>query len=471
MSSDGPLQDVTAEADSAPPTGSMPRRRALAGIAAAPFALAGAGVIGGRACAAVERPVLLPDDFRRADNATDDARPIQAAIERAAALGGATIRLTPGKVYRLESIAAGSEVSSRNFRSSLALPPRAEGVTLDLNGATLLQVADAFTFGTRFRMFNDRVMERTRIAATAVPVVGADFVDLAAAGGLGPGSRVMLVAGNISRRAYIPIAEMFAVTAVEGNRIFLDRPIGKDHALAEGSLTGAIDITDHYAGGFALLGPGKIVNEHRRAGHLVQLDGCVLRDVEFEGCGGFSLRGRNLTVENHTVSIAGSPGRGRRPYALAFDTGSSEIVVDGLAARGRDFCYLHLHEGLRDVRLRNVVIRNGTRREQEWGGPAAISLLGLSWQVRMTGIRIHGNPQGAGLVARASGALPYGNHDLVLEDISLSGEFRQHAVIVDDPNVVQVAGLDVSQASVWNGRAALMFSGADHRLAGLTHPG
>jgi hypothetical protein len=117
------------------------------------------------------------------------------------------------------------------------------------------------------------------------------------------------------------------------------------------------------------------------------------------------------------------------------------------------------------------VIRNGTRREPEWGGPAAISLLGLSWQVRMTGIRLHGNPQGAGLVARASGTMPYGNHDLVLEDISLSGEFRQHAVIVDDPNVVQVAGLDVSQASVWNGRAALMFSGADHRLAGLTHPG
>lgn len=440
----------------------MDRRAALAHLAALPVALWGAG--GSAACAS-ERPVLRPEDFRRAEQGSDDAPSIQAAIVEAARIGG-IVRLASGKIYRLESITAGSDMSSRSYRASLAIPPGAANLTFDFNGATLLQAVDGFTFGSLYRKFNDRTMEESRREIRAIPRVGDIVVRTTDASGISRGSRIMLVSGNVFHHAYVPIAELFSVVRVEGSDIVLDRPVTKDHGLAAGKQTGIIDVTEHSARAIELVGPGKVINHFRRAGHFIQIDGFTMRGVDFEGTGGFSVRGRAIHVAECSAVIVPRPDSPYQPYAIAFDTGSSEITLERFRAVGKPSCFIHLHEGLSNVRLTDIAIINEWQAEPAGAASDALSIKGISWNIEVENLLIANNPQGGGVVARQSKVMKGGNSGLELRNVTLRGKFRAPALVLDDANSVLVSGLDLADAAVPGRRSVISLRGARHRVSG-----
>lgn len=149
-------------------------------------------------------PVVTPEEFSSHADADDSAAMIQAAIDHVASIGGGTVRLARGKTYRLRAIAPGSALTSPDFRASLAIPPRAAGVTLDFNGATLEQMSDAFTFGSAYRLFNDRAMQATLIALSHTPRIGDTAIRLSDPARLPPGSCVMLVSGSVLPQSSTP---------------------------------------------------------------------------------------------------------------------------------------------------------------------------------------------------------------------------------------------------------------------------
>jgi hypothetical protein len=440
----------------------MDRRAALAHLAALPVVLSGAG---GSAAGASKRPVLRPEDFRRAEQGSDDAPSIQSAIVEAVRAGG-IVRLASGKTYRLESLVGGSDISSRSYLASLAIPPGAANLTFDFNGATLLQAVDGFTFGSLYRKFNDRTMEQSRREIRAIPRIGDIAVRTTDASGISKGSRIMLVSGNVSRHAYVPIAEMFSVIRVEGSDIVLDRPVTKDHSLAAGKQTGIIDISEHSARAIELLGPGKVINHFRRAGHFIQIDGFAMRGIDFEGTGGFSVRGRAIHVADCSAVIVPKPDGPYRPYAIAFDTGSSEITLERFRAVGSPSCFIHLHEGLSNVRLTDVAILNDWQAEPTGTASDALSIRGISWNIEVENLLIANNPQGGGVVARQSKVMKGGNSGLELRNVTLRGKFRAPALVLDDSNSVRVTGLNLADAAVPGGRSVISLRGAKHRVVG-----
>jgi hypothetical protein len=436
------------------PALAIPRRAALVGLVGGGLA-AGLAVVSASRLRGSQQSVIRPEDFARSADGGDAAPMIQAAIDHAAASGGGRIRLTAGKTYPLRAIAPGSDVTSDNFRASLAIPADAANITFDLNGATLQQQSDAFTFGSAYRLFNDQVMRQTLRPLGYTPARGDTSIRVPDPSAYRAGSRIMLVSGNISQQAYTPIAEMFAVVGVKGDTILLDRPVSKDHGLARGDRVGIIDITRNSASNISLLGPGRILNPYRRAGNLMQVFGLTMSRVDFQGAGGFLLRGRNLAVSDCRVTITRAAGSSR-PYALAFDTGSNDITVDRFTAIGEPFCYIHLHEGLSNVRLSDIVVRNQWRAFPDEDRPvAAISILGLSWNVALDNVEIVNNSEGPAIESRLANAARGGNSGLAIKNVVVRGNFRGKPVVLDDPDSALVENLDVSQAVFRAGRGRL----------------
>ena len=445
------------------------RRTALGVIGGVAGGLVAGGLIGmkGSRLLGSQRLIVKPEDFAKAGDNGDAAPMIQAAIEHAAAAGGGTVRLISGKTYPLRSIVGASAITTKDNRASLSFPPGAANVTIDLNGAVLKQESDAFTFGSSYRLFNDKVMRQTRHPVGYTPALGETSIRVSDPAVFPIGSRVMLVSGNTSHsNAYTPVAEMFVVTGTSGGAIHLDRPIGKDHGIARGNLLGIIDITRHSVSDIAIIGPGRIINPYRRAGEIAQVFGFTMRQVAVEGAMGFGIRGHNIHISDCSAAISRTNTK-FRPHAFGFDTGSSDITVERFTAVGEPFCYVHLHEGLGNVRLSDINIRNQWQPDPSWLNIAVISILGLSWNVDLENIEIVNNPQGGGIEARKSAVMKGGDFGLKLKDVTFKGRFRNPPLMIDEDSPVQMAGIDVSQAEVAGGQGPIRLRGVDHRIADL----
>lgn len=452
---------------SMPLVDSLSRRRALGWLAAG----TGAAVCASPGLSQPVGPVVEPEDFGPIADGKGDAAPlINAAIAELVRRGGGTLRFRNGKTYPLIATVDATAVSSEAFRSSIAIPPGAENLTIDLNGATLIQQSQAFTFGSAYRLFNDKMMKHTRQPLDYTPRLGDRSIRVPNGSTYAPGARVVLVSGNVNaaQKTYVPIAEMFVVLSAHPGVIFIDRPVQKDHAVARAREIGLIDISRAYAQGLALVGPGRVVNRYRRAGVFLQVFGLHMDHLAFEGSGGFSIRGRDIVVTDCQVTIIRGPDDSFRPYAIAFDTGSNDITVERFTARGQPFCYIHLNEALSNVRLYDIELRNVWDPDPSWlKGTPAISIMGLSWNVTLENVLIVNNPQGGGIGAAESTVMGEGNHGLTLRNITLRGGFRNAALGIHDRNPASVNGLDLREVRLAPGQRALSLSGAMHDIAGV----
>ncbi len=415
------------------------------------------------------QPVMTPEMFGLiADGNGDATHAIDAAVEFLVGHGGGTLRFHPGKVYRLASDLSETKISNPAHAASIGLPAGASNLIFDLNGATLLQACDAYTFGAKYRLFNDAVMKRQIVRlAGRLPRRGDSSVLLSTNPGFRVGDVVVLVSRNVTPQAYAPVAEMLTIGSIAGKVVNFVEPVSKDHETDGRELAGLIRITEHHVRNCAIIGPGTIVNQQRRAGNILQVIGFEMRNIRCEGRGGFNIRGRHVVVEDCVSLIqADWSAPVYRPYALAFDTGTTDVTVRNFVADGGDnVTYLHLHEGLADVDIANVTVRNGTRYDNAGEPVAAISIRGTSWNVTIDGVTITNNPQGPGIEARKSVVVRGGNRDLIIRNVRMEGSFRQRAFVLVDDEPAQVSALDLSAVRRGRGIETFVIEGTGHRIS------
>jgi hypothetical protein len=433
------------------------RREALTALAAG----SGALLWPWRALAAAG-PVVEPEQFGPiADERGDAAPAINAAIADLVSAGGGTLRFRSGKTYLLGSTVAATARSGEAFNASIGLPAGARNLVIDLNGATLRQVSDAFSIGTAYRMFNDRQVADSAVALAGTARRGDTSVRLRGNARPMPGAVVMLVAGNtLVNGAYAPMAEMAVIARAAGDRVWFDRPLRKDYIPHGNWPHGLIDVTALSLRNLAIVGPGRIVNTRRRVGNVLQANGLTMENVTCEGRGGMNLRGRDIVVTDCSAAIqADWKAPVYRPYCLAFDTGTSDVAVRNFHAAGGDnMAFLHLHEGQANVAVSDLVIENGTRTDPRGESPAAISILGGSWNVSIARARVVNNPQGSAIEARRSGAAQTAQSDLSLTDLAVEGWFRDSPVrIVADTG--RIDGLDLRRARTSRGKPLALIGG------------
>lgn len=396
--------------------------------------------------------VMTPEMFGEiADNVGDAVPPINAALRFLADAGGGTLRFVKGKTYRLESFDSTSRRSFESYDASIVFPGNARNLRLELNDCILSQACDAYTIGAGYSLFTERpVMQHLLELSNPLRRGDRETLLKRPADGLKPGDMVMLVAGNTFRsdRAvnYAPIAEMLVVDAISGRRISFTDPVAKYYSNDGRNPFGLLPANDISIRDCAVIGPGSIINRYRRTGNVMQAYGFELRGVKSLGRGGFALRGRKISaIENEAYLHPDWSKPLFRPYALAIDMGSCEILIDGLKADGgSSIAILHFHEGIADLVARNITIRNGTQRmaDQPW---ACVSILSTSWNVSVSDVTIINNPDGAGLEARSTQANGLGNENLTLSNIRFEGSFRRFPLIIQDTNKPKITAIDFTQ--------------------------
>lgn len=421
---------------------------------------------GNRAWRILPQTVMTPEMFGSiADNSGDAVPVIASAIAFVAANRVTTLRFRNGRTYRLASWIRGTDASWDSYRASIALPAGLQGVTLDLNGATLFQACDAMTFGAAYRFFNDPVMRSHILPVEALPHRGEQRITLRAPATLRPGAMAMLISRNTTGNDYAPIAEMLQVKFISGRSIEFETPVRKDHEAAMDDPVGLLDISDHHIRDCRIVGPGCVVNHHRRAGTILQAFGFTMSHLEVVGRGGFNVRGRGLVINQCRAKIQADWSKPLyRPYAIALDTGTSEATIKGFQADGgTNVAFVHLHEALTDVVVRDLHIVNGTEAMLGAEYVGAISILSISQNVLIERARIVNNPEGPAIEARYFTGSERGNAGLVLRDIEIAGVFAGSALVVNDANVATLDGIDLTKARLSRGKKLLSLQGTAHR--------
>jgi hypothetical protein len=439
---------------------SLSRRRALGWLAAG----GGAALWPSSLLSQSAATVVEPEAFGHFGDGQGDAAPaINAAIAALARGDGGTLRFRSGKTYLLDATVDATAQTAEAYRSSIAIPPAAKDITFDLNGAVLRQVSDAMTFGCSYRLFNDRKVADTAIPLAAPASRGDASVHLRSTAAVRPGMICMLVARNtLADKDYAPIAEMLVISRVEGNSVLFDRTLRKDYRPNGNWPFGLIDASAISAINIAIVGPGRVINDRRRASNLIQLLGARVQNVTFEGRGGLGLRGRDILVTDCSAAIQAnwSPPV-FRPFCLAFDTGSSDVRVHNFhATGGSNMTYLHLHEAQANVAVSGLSIRNGTLSDPHGEQQSAISILGGSWSVVIASTRVTNNPQGSAIEARRSGSAGTAQSELTLSNIAIDGQFRTTPVLVAaQDGSVRIDRLDLRGAHTIGGKPLMQIGG------------
>lgn len=403
-----------------------------------------------RAWVMAANKLVSPEMFGAPNGNRDSALAINAALDFLVAQGGGTLRFIENKTYELSTIADDTGLSSQNVRASIGFPPKATGVRIELNGCILKQACDAFSIGVRYRLFNDDVLSKNVERITGRPARGDRSVTTVTDSRLKAGSVVVLVSGNLSPNAYTPNAEMLLVDQVDGNNVSFTEPLAKDYHDDLHSPFGIIDVSEHHIRDCSLHGPGRIINTQRRCGNITQSFGFDMRNVSAEGRGGFSIRGRHLSVSGCRALIEADWHKPvYRPYALAFDTGTCFVAVDDFTSDGgANVAYLHLHEGLSDVEIANCYFKNGTQHDDMAETVGVISLRSTSARVSIRNVTIINNPQGPAIDARRSALVNGGDVDLIIADLTIKGRFRQRPMSIVENDPVELTGVDQSDARI-----------------------
>lgn len=415
--------------------------------------------------------VVEAEDFGGPAPVSGDAAPaLRAALADLAGRGGGTLRLRTGKTYRLESIDPATRQLPSALQASIGLPAGSANINIDLNGATLLQVAVAATIGPGYRRFNDPQLASSVSEIAGEPRRGDRSVRLRSGSAPAPGAVVMLVSGNTTprRQTYLPVAEMLVVADASHGEVAFDRPLAKDHRRLAGMPTGLIDLSSDSVRNFAILGPGTVDNPHRHCGNLMQIMGLRIERVHCHARAGLLLRGRDIAMRDCTATVAADwSAPVIRPMCLALDTGTSNVTIERFRASGGSaMTYLHLHEGLADVSVTGLRIDNGSRHDPDGAIVAAVSIQGGSRNVTLSEVRIHANPQGPGLLARQFRPMGISNHGLTLRDVVLSGRFAGPALVVQDDASAVIENIDLRGARVPHGQKLLRIEGK-HRMSGI----
>jgi hypothetical protein len=175
------------------------------------LAILGLAGFAGSSRAGQAQAVFSVEDFGAiGDGRADDTRAIQRVLDLAKSRGGGTVALEAGKTYRLSRHAPGDQGPSLRLGA---------GVSLDGQGATLLQSGNASFLGADFRTTVEKKI-------TADVAAGANELRLESCEGLRVGDRIFSRIGQNAWDSREPRQTLLAtITAIRGDTIVLDQRI------------------------------------------------------------------------------------------------------------------------------------------------------------------------------------------------------------------------------------------------------
>lgn len=242
----------------------------------------------------------------------------------------------------------------------------------------------------------------------------------------------------IGAESATPVAEMNIVRAIDGATVHLVYPLAKDYDF-DPAWPFAVGKATKYCRGLNVQGL-TVQNVSGRAFAAHQVLDCQLRDLRIIGSSGLALRGRFIRADGIYVQITPDWASRWRPFAVAMDTGTSDVNITGLQSISTGAGIIHIHEACANIRMAGQVA-NGAFDDgsnEEWG---ALSVRALSWDVDLD-LDVTNSPRGAALDSHNSGPYPTeGNINLRWRG-TFSGSTRANF------NLVKSSGIAVSTSQV-----------------------
>jgi len=180
----------------------------------------------------------------------------------------------------------------------------------------------------------------------------------------------------------IPIAEFNYCTSVVGNAITLAWPVKHYYSdFADGNVYGVAVMNDLVTKDFTMRGL-RLHHSVVRGATLMGMIRSNISNCHFTGAGALQWRGRfaDIQITADLVPYWSGP---YRPYAIAFDTGTSDVTAEVKAVSSGQ-SIVHLHEGLASIRL-GIDIQSGetdSASNEIW---PVLSMNGALRDVKVTG--------------------------------------------------------------------------------------
>lgn len=153
-----------------------------------------------------------------------------------------------------------------------------------------------------------------------------------------------------------PIAEFNYCTSVVGNVITLAWPLKHYYStFADGNVYGVAVMNDLVTTDFTMRGL-RLHHSVVRGATLMGMIRSTITNCHFTGAGALQWRGRFSDIQM-TADLTPNWAGPYRPYAIAFDTGTSDVTAEVKAVSSGQ-AIVHLHEGLAGIRL-GIDIQSG----------------------------------------------------------------------------------------------------------------
>jgi hypothetical protein len=163
------------------------------------------------------------------------------------------------------------------------------------------------------------------------------------------GDWILIKAGDTSDGMDAPYGEYNRVLVANGNSLSLTYPLNHFYSdFADGTVFGVSTINDLVTTDLTLRGL-HLHHSTTRGADLLAVMRCKVEDCHFTGAGALHFRGRFADIQL-TADLTPDWSSGYRPYALALDTGSSDVTAD-VKATSSGAAILHLHEGVAKSRF------------------------------------------------------------------------------------------------------------------------
>ena len=362
------------------------------------------------------------------------------------------------------------------------------GVTINAHGAVLRQLENAHTI-----FANPGESGSTDYTTEPVIPMTGDFlagskpsIPVSDVSGISVGDLMWIrsrqtitpFAGQAVRQ---PVAEIFVVGAVDAGAKTVTPlyPITKDyikdtvnndpyfgglykHGLVKATGAASVIMKDVVIRGLTVSAP---FSSEKYQFFLRQVKNLTLEDCSvINADNGFVIRGDGIThrrCKTTLTAVAGPTYRGE--FSFAPDTGSSNInFEDCISESTNSIAYLHLHEGLSNIRCINHTLVSQPTSPTTLTQTGSIMVTGGSWNVKIDKPNIingsmGSNGQGFGgiRVANNDTLMPLGHKGMVISEPTFSGNFAYYPFRLDDcPGDITVISPDFinvtcSLGSVW----------------------
>jgi hypothetical protein len=366
------------------------------------------------------RDIVSVKDFGAVGNGTtDDSAAFNAAITYASSIGGATVWV-PAGTYVATSVVPKSNVTISADGATITSPTgRVISYAYDVNNTATVGAGYPLNTGINYTV-GGTAITLANLADAANFTVGM-FVNIRCRG-LIP-----------SVPTITPVAELNVVRSVAGAVITLEYPLAKDYTYDAAypytvtPLTTSTIVQNFHIDG----GTWSAINTRP-----IDIQNCwnvSISNATMTGHGAVILRGRFLRIADNRIDLtptATAWATPQRPYYFGADTGSAEGIFTNNQCSSTGTGIVHLHEALGNFLVQGNTFEQGVTDPLTAEVWAVISILGLSWDIKILDNTIVNSPTNHGIYSNPSTIYTTdGNTRLIVRGNEVLGTCSKYGIL------------------------------------------